>query len=605
MIDTDDVVSSGCGTLRSRILGVCFTPIRYDIPQGQESKMQASIRISLLLAVTVLLALGQDLHAQTPPARTALDDYIARPDASYGWKVVSERLENGLKLVTVDLTSQTWRTAEEVNRTEWKHWLTVAIPGKLESDIGFLMIGSGSNRRNRVPDGPSRMIQDLARQTGTVVAELAMVPNQPLVFHGDGDRRSEDDLIGYTWDQFLKTGDPTWPAQLPMAKSAVRAMDTITALMASKVGGERTVDRFVLAGASKRGWTTWLAGLDDRVVAIVPIVIDVLNTKPSMLHHFAAYGFWSPAVGNYVQHRIMQRMSDPKGDDLFGLVDPYNYRHRLAKPKYIVNAAGDQFFVLDSSQFYYGDLEGEKHLRYVPNAGHSLRNTDAIPGILGYYQSVLAGQDRPEMKWVLSPDGTITVMTDQEPSQVLLWQATNPDARDFRLDSIGPAFKSTPLQAEKGGRYVGKLDVPEKGWTAGFIELTYKGAGTGTMKFTTEVNVVPRTLPFDEKAGDQETWVTVTCDVPNDQAAAQLETMAWPLADSRPGISEFSIHRNGRRFLFHWKPDLDALDDAVGLMQILKQQGCENVQVQLESGTEITRMPKGMKQIERDNATPG
>ncbi|MDB4775715.1 PhoPQ-activated pathogenicity-related family protein [bacterium] len=380
------------------VSSVKTAPTGDDFLQGQESKMQASIRIVLLLAAIALLGFGQDLHAQTPPARTALDDYIARPDASYGWKVVSERLENGLKLVTVDLTSQTWRTAEEVNRPEWKHWLTVAIPDELESDIGFQMIGSGSNRRNRVPDGPSKMIQDLARQTSTVVAELAMVPNQPLIFYGDGDKRSEDDLIGYTWDQFLKTGDPTWPAQLPMAKSAVRAMDTITAPMASKVGGERTVDRFVLAGASKRGWTTWLAGLDDRVVAIVPIVIDVLNTKPSMLHHFAAYGFWSPAVGNYVQHRIMQRMSDPKGDDLFGLVDPYNYRHRPAKPKYIVNAAGDQFFVLDSSQFYYGDLEGEKHLRYVPNAGHSLRNTDAIFGILGYYQSVLAGQDRPGMK---------------------------------------------------------------------------------------------------------------------------------------------------------------------------------------------------------------
>ena len=567
--------------------------------------MQASIRTLLLLTVVVLPGFVTGLQAQTPPVRTALDDYIARPDASYRWEVVSERAENGLNLVTVDLTSQTWRTADEVNRTEWQHWLTIAIPDDLESDIGFLMIGSGSNRRNRVPDGPTEMIQSLARETGTVVAELSMVPNQPLIFHGDGERRSEDDLIGYTWDRFLKTGDPTWPAQLPMAKSAVRAMDTITSLMASKVGGERTVDRFVVAGASKRGWTTWLAGLDDRVVAIVPIVIDVLNTKPSMLHHFAAYGFWSPAVGNYVQHRIMQRMKDPKGDDLFDLVDPYRYRHRLAKPKYIVNASGDQFFVLDSSRFYYGDLEGEKHLRYVPNAGHSLRNTDAIPGILGYYQGVLAGRDRPEMNWTLSPDGTITVTTDQEPTRVLLWQATNPDARDFRLDSIGPAFKSTPLQPMKQGRYVGRLDEPEKGWTAGFIELTYAGEGENPLKFTTEVNVVPRDLPFPDKAGDGETWVTVACEVPDERAADQLAAMAWPLADSRPGISEFSMHRNGPGFVFHWKPDLGELDDAVGLMRILEQQGCKNVQVQLESGNAITRMPKGMKRIRRDQAESG
>ena len=57
--------------------------------------------------------------------------------------------------------------------------------------------------------------------------------------------------------------------------------------------------------------------------------------------------------------------------------------------------------------------------------------------------------------------------------------------------------------------------------------------------------------------------------------------------------------------MFHWKPDLDALDDAIGLMRILKQQGCENVQVQLESGSEITGLPKDMQRIERENAISG
>ena len=43
-------------------------------------------------------------------------------------------------------------------------------------------------------------------------------------------------------------------------------------------------------------WTT--AAVDKRVVAIVPIVIDMLNIVPSFKHHFAAYGFWAPAVGD-------------------------------------------------------------------------------------------------------------------------------------------------------------------------------------------------------------------------------------------------------------------------------------------------------------------
>ena len=41
-------------------------------------------------------------------------------------------------------------------------------------------------------------------------------------------------------------------------------------------------------------------------------------------------------------------------------------------PKYIINGSGDQFFCPDSSQFYFNDLKGEKHLRYVPNVDHSV-----------------------------------------------------------------------------------------------------------------------------------------------------------------------------------------------------------------------------------------
>ena len=80
-----------------------------------------------------------------------------------------------------------------------------------------------------------------------------------------------------------------------MTKAAVRAMDTITSFAASKNGGAHTVNRFVVAGASKRGWTTWTtAAVDPRVVAIVPMVIDALHVVPSFQHHYRVYGFWAP-----------------------------------------------------------------------------------------------------------------------------------------------------------------------------------------------------------------------------------------------------------------------------------------------------------------------
>jgi len=44
----------------------------------------------------------------------------------------------------------------------------------------------------------------------------------------------------------------------------------------------------------------------------------------------------------------------------------------LTLPKMLINACDDEFFLNDSWQFYWNDLVGEKHIRYVPNTGHSL-----------------------------------------------------------------------------------------------------------------------------------------------------------------------------------------------------------------------------------------
>jgi len=274
------------------------------------------LRLTLATIAVPLLTLGLAAvaFAEELPRRTALDDYIQKPDDSYSWKIADTKTVDGMKTVLVDMVSQTWRTKKDVNRTQWRHWLTLSIPEKVTSDVGMLFIGGGYNGEGPRSNDETEVI---ARATGTVVAQLGMIPNQTLIFHDDGKERREDDLIGYTWDQFLQTGDPTWPARNPMVKSAVRAMDTIAAVTASEEGAGRAVDRFVVAGGSKRGWTTWLTGaVDDRVVGIIPIVIDVLNTDLSMKHHFAAYGFWAPNVGDYVAHRIMHRMDHPRMKEL-------------------------------------------------------------------------------------------------------------------------------------------------------------------------------------------------------------------------------------------------------------------------------------------------
>ena len=217
---------------------------------------------------------------------------------------------------------------------------------------------------------PSRATSTMAKiaaKTGSVVTELKMVPNEPLQFVGEKRTRTEDSLIAYTWDKYLRTGDDRWPARLPMTKAVARAMDTVTDFLAKPEGGEVVVDKFVAAGGSKRGWTTWsIAAVDKRIVAIVPIVIDMLNVVPSFKHHYRAYGFYAPAVGDYVEMGIMGWQDTPEYKRLLEIIEPYEYLERYTMPKFLINASGDQFFLPDSWKFYYKNLLGQKHYPLRP-----------------------------------------------------------------------------------------------------------------------------------------------------------------------------------------------------------------------------------------------
>ena len=258
-----------------------------------------------------------------------------------------------------------------------------------------------------------------------------------------------------------------------------------------------TVDKFVVAGGSKRGWTTWTtAAVDPRVVAICPIVIDMLNVVPSFKHHWKAYGFWSPAVGNYVETGLMDKMDDPDYQKLLKIVEPYSYRCRFVMPKYLMNSCGDQFFLPDSWQFYWDDLPGEKHLRYVPNTDHGLDGSDAAESLGAYHYAVINGLPLPKYHWDVLDDGTIKMTVVDKPSEVKLWQATNPDARDFRQMSIGNVWTSSPLKPNANGEYFGKVEQPKKGWTAYMVELTYPSPAGVNFKVTSGVVVTPKDLPY-------------------------------------------------------------------------------------------------------------
>ena len=427
-----------------------------------------------------------------------LDRYVHRSDDAYRCTRIRSDEADGYTSHFVELISQNYLTDRDVDRTEWRHLLQVVEPSVIKHKTAMLMIGGGDNS-DKLPTQVNELLVRYAMGTGSIVAELSMVPNQPLVFGNETKPRWEDALIAYTWDKYLTTGESRWPARMAMTKSAVAAMDCLESLFARE--SEDLLTDFVVAGASKRGWTTWTTGaVDDRVKAMIPIVIDMLDVETSFEHHWQTYGFWAPAIQDYVDMGTVDWWGTPELKALFELVDPFSYKDRYRMPKFLVNAAGDEFFVPTSSQFYFDQLPGEKFLRYVPNASHGLGDSDALESILAFYAAVLNDYPRPQFDWVFDTGGGIRVKSEQAPSQVTLWVASNPNARDFRKDTIGNGWRPSQVNESSENDFYAVVDKPDKGWSAYFVELKYETPFGIPLTFTTPVRVSPDTLPFDYKS---------------------------------------------------------------------------------------------------------
>ena len=431
----------------------------------------------------------------------ALDAYVAKLDPSFAWKVVGPITGPGYHGAVIELTSQTWTAPKDVDRTIWKHWMTVIVPDRVNHSQAFLYI-TGGDHGDPAPTLATERFAKLATDTNSVVVELDDVPNQPLTFADDPlhKARVEDEIIAYLQARYAKTHDPNQLLRLPMVKSGTQAMTAVQQYLASAPGGSLRIDGFVVAGGSKRGWTTWLVGaVDRRVTAIVPIVINVLDVEATTKHHWGALGYFSPALQDYVDNGLIPNMvGKPDLAEVNKLEDPLNYQDRATMriPKFVINAVGDEYFPPDNTRYGYHRVAAPKRLRMIPNANHSTAGTDIMDSITAFHDAVINHRPLPDYSWRVRKDGALVVRASGAPLEVRLWQATNPKARDFRVDTIGKAFVSTNLTAGKDGSYVANVQQPPKGYTAYFVEMTYPGVGGHPLKFTTEVYVKPDILPY-------------------------------------------------------------------------------------------------------------
>ncbi len=451
--------------------------------------MQNPLPKTLLLSLIVLLPVG--CRAQEPQALATapvatipheLDDYIARPETVYKWQKAApaanagavtgdptaDLLLGGLaqdaKVQDLQLTSLQWQGGT------WTHRLQIVKPAKmLYPDRALLIITFGNGSAEE-----AMLAKVAANANGAPAAILYGVPNQPLF------DLKEDALIAHTFVKYLETGDADWPLLFPMTKSAVKAMDAISEFSQKEWGHK--IDKFVVSGGSKRGWTTWLtAAVDKRVVGIVPMVYNNLNLGKQMPHQLESWGAYSRSISDYTEKDLPSALQTPRGKYLSSLIDPWTYRERYTMPKLVINASNDSYWPLDAMNLYRADLPGQTDVFYAPNTGHSMGGQEmrVFAAASGWFGRLAAGKSTPQIKLSGSESGKINLeiksSADEKFGNARLWVARSA-TRDFRkaewksqkIALVGTGETRTATQQIEKNIKKGADDAP---FTAVFAEI--------------------------------------------------------------------------------------------------------------------------------------
>lgn len=495
--DRADPAAAGAGDPAGEVRAA---RLRLRVPRRRFSRVAAAATAAPLVAA---VARSQESATAPPsegPARQAvvpeaessnagrstpgpLDHYVATVDAARRVEPVAEGELAGVAWKTVRLVSQRWQGVE------WTHELSVCLPADVATNgPGTTMLfwidgGSAADPSAlagaATPSGSLKAAAIVAKAARMPAAVIRQVPFQPM-FGG----LREDGLIAHTFTKFAGTGDATWPLLLPMVKAAVAGMDA--AADVARDAWKLDVSGFVVTGASKRGWTTWLsAAVEKRVVGIVPTVIDMLSLERHVRLQVESFGRLSEQLDDYTTRGIEKLLGTPRGRELIGIVDPYAYRDRLRTPKLITLGTNDPYWPLEALELYRGDLPGPCWVSYCPNAGHGIPGQRLMGLVAGMGRHAAGLEPLPTVSWEFARNGRgadCRLEAAGGPERVMLWRAAS-DSRDFRQSRW-----EGELVGGGGPRFEIPLPRADGRWSAAVIEVHHARAA-GPLVLSTGVHV--------------------------------------------------------------------------------------------------------------------
>lgn len=469
-----------------------------------------TLYMAMLFISPAGLALSAGENNKNIDLTHVISDYrISLTSLPLDYSLLEKKQRPGVMLQRFNLNSQTWSPQGVVSPERWQNGVDIYIPDSAREKNALVVINNGSNNNGSgTPVAPTNFNEEelsrIAIATRTVVISVSNVPNQVLSYQGVTTPLGEDNSVAYSWKLFIGDTHKYQDASLhiPMAASVSQAFR-----LAKKELKQQNINKFIVTGASKRGWAAWLTALSDPDVgAVVPFAMDLLNTQKSLEHMYQSYGKnWPVAFYPYYNQGIDQQVGTDKFARLMRLEDPLTYLNtdmgdRLKIDKYIINASGDDFYVPDNSHFYYGLLPGSKSLRVVPNSTHNGILSVAEQSLITFVNRFQEKQKLPEITENVQSRGDgkkeLVVNFSEKPVAILQWTARNPAARDFRY-ACDIKYNSVPVSLATGDNTLSiSLTTPDSGWQATYIEATFTdGYVATTQVYITPDEKYPETAP--------------------------------------------------------------------------------------------------------------
>ena len=117
-------------------------------------------------------------------------------------------------------------------------------------------------------------------------------------------------------------------------------------------------------------------------------MVETFVGMEEILHgHFQALGGWSFAFDDYYREELTKWLDSEELHLMSEQIDPLYYKENLTMPIYVIQSAGDEFFLpsgklvdlidlmnflfLDT-KYFFDKLPGDIYLRLFPNAEHEM-----------------------------------------------------------------------------------------------------------------------------------------------------------------------------------------------------------------------------------------